>query len=188
MTLPQEHFDLIERAAVSKPPQRILNPRFVRGTSANIHSLNSGSVARDGASTMTFLPEGEILCRSVLPEAYRLCAYRLFITVALDSNTSVLRFEPSRGYGAVEDQGRFSPFDDSHGFYGERSFNSCWSTRSSLFPFAPFDAHSDFLLPFLLPSARGDGPCGITVAHMHGRGPRERGTWEHPTTISVPRP
>jgi hypothetical protein len=29
VTLPQEHFDLIERAAVSKPPRRIMNPRFV---------------------------------------------------------------------------------------------------------------------------------------------------------------
>jgi len=26
VTLPQEHFDLIERAAVSKPPQRVVNP------------------------------------------------------------------------------------------------------------------------------------------------------------------
>ena len=29
VTLPQQYFDLIERAAVSKPPQRTLNPRFV---------------------------------------------------------------------------------------------------------------------------------------------------------------
>ena len=60
MTLPQEHFDLIERAAVSKPPQRIVNPRFAQGVIGLSRPLNSSIVARDGASTMTSFLDGDL--------------------------------------------------------------------------------------------------------------------------------
>ena len=56
MTLPQEHFDLIERAAVSKPPRRVNNPRSVRGAIDVRHPLNPFTAKR-GASTTISLVE-----------------------------------------------------------------------------------------------------------------------------------
>ena len=41
VTLPQEYFDLIERTAVSKPPQRVINPRYVRGVIDICYPLTS---------------------------------------------------------------------------------------------------------------------------------------------------
>lgn len=61
MTLPQEHFDLIERAAVSKPPQRVVNPRFVLNVIKVDRLLNIPTVVKDGALTMTSLLEYEDL-------------------------------------------------------------------------------------------------------------------------------
>ena len=62
VTLPQEHFDLIERAAVSKPPQRSINPRFVKGVADFRHSLNALSTARNGDSIMiSFIEVGSHL-------------------------------------------------------------------------------------------------------------------------------
>lgn len=53
VTLPEEHFDLIERAAVSKPPQRTANPRSVNGTVNLSYLLSLFNVARNGVSTTT---------------------------------------------------------------------------------------------------------------------------------------
>ena len=66
MTLPQEHFDLIEHAAVSKPPQRVVNPRFVLNMAKVNPLLSTPTVAKDGALTMTSLLECQDLYRSVL--------------------------------------------------------------------------------------------------------------------------
>ena len=57
MSLPREHFDLIERAAVSKPPKRVNNPRSVGEAIDVCYPLNSPSTAKRGASTMISLVE-----------------------------------------------------------------------------------------------------------------------------------
>ena len=85
MTLPQEHFDLIERAAVSKPPQRVVNPRFVLDVIVVSHPLSISVVAKDGTSTMIYLLECEDLRCPVLQRAYQSHTYRPCIATHLRS-------------------------------------------------------------------------------------------------------
>ena len=83
MTLPQEVFDVIERAAVSKPPQRVVNPRFVLNVIAVNRSLSTLAVVKGGASTMISLLECEDSRRPVLRGAYRSHTYRYYIAIYL---------------------------------------------------------------------------------------------------------
>lgn len=82
MTLPQEHFDRIERAAVSKPPRRVVNLRFVYRVIVVSHPLNFLAVAKNGASTTTSSIEREALRRFVRPKVYRLHPCRQCITIS----------------------------------------------------------------------------------------------------------
>lgn len=67
MTLPQEYFDLVERAAVSKPPHRVFNPRLVDGPGDLFHLLSLSDVVGNGVSTMTSSLERPITCNLYLP-------------------------------------------------------------------------------------------------------------------------
>lgn len=89
MTLPQEQFDLIERAAVSKPPQRVVNPRSVQGVIEAGHPLNFSTVVRGGASTMTSSLERKLaLYKFVRPEACRFYTYP-FVTTPPTPNINI---------------------------------------------------------------------------------------------------
>ena len=61
MTLPQEHFDLIERAAVSKRPHRVINLRLVNSGAGDLdRSLSFSNAVRNGTSAITSSIERQI--------------------------------------------------------------------------------------------------------------------------------